>query len=79
MQRGTQATTITLIRTLRRLHLTHKSISGGALERNDELRAIFMNQMGDLVTDPGQLMFADEAAKDERTSTRRKGWAEEGT
>lgn len=77
-RRGTQVSTITLIRTLRRLRLTNKAISGGALERNDELRALYMNRMGDLITDPNQLMFGDEASKDERTSARRRGWSEKG-
>lgn len=77
-RRGTQVTITTLIRTLRRLRLTNKAISGGALERNDELRALYMNRMGNLITDPNQLMFADEASKDERTSARRNGWSEKG-
>ncbi|KZP08227.1 hypothetical protein FIBSPDRAFT_679005, partial [Athelia psychrophila] len=28
--------------------------------------------------DPNQLMFGDEASKDEWTSARRRGWSEEG-
>ncbi|KZP08226.1 hypothetical protein FIBSPDRAFT_761736 [Athelia psychrophila] len=42
-QRGTQVSTVTLIHTLRCLRLTNKAVSGGALERNDELRALYMN------------------------------------
>jgi len=78
-RRGTRVSIMTLNRTLRRLCLTNKATSGGALEHNDELRAIYMQHIGDLVTDPNQLMFGDEASKDERTSARRKGWSPKGT
>jgi hypothetical protein len=37
-----------------------------------------MNRIADIVTDPNQLMFGDEASKDERTSNRRKGWSRRG-
>lgn len=77
-RRGTQVSIMTLVRTLRRLRLTNKNTSGGTLERNDTLRALYMNRIGDLVTDPNQLMFGDETSKDERTSTRQKGWSEKG-
>ena len=69
----------TLTRTLRRLHFTHKDVSGKALECNDRLRAVYMNRMADLVTDPEMLMFGDEAHKDERTSNRRTGWSRRGS
>lgn len=77
-RRGTQVSIMTLVRTLRRLRMTNKTTSGGALERNDTLRALYMNRIGDLITDPNQLMFGDEASKDEHTSVRRKGWSEKG-
>ena len=38
-----------------------------------------MNQIADVVMNPDQLMFGDEAAKDEWTSARRKGWSERRT
>ncbi|KAG2366206.1 hypothetical protein BDR07DRAFT_1480454 [Suillus spraguei] len=63
----------TLLRTLRRLHYSHKSISSRALERDEERRAIFMNHIAEIAPDPKMLMFDDEAAKDERTSIRRFG------
>jgi hypothetical protein len=54
--------------TLCQLHLTNKDVSGHALEQNVEQRAIFINQMADLVGDLNMLMFGGEASKDERTS-----------
>ena len=77
-RRGAQISISTLMRTLCRLHLSNKDISGRALERNIEQRAIFMNRMADLVEDPNMLMFGDEAAKNERTSARRWGWSLRG-
>jgi len=38
-----------------------------------------MNHIADIVTDPNMLMFGDEAAKDERTSARKRGWALRGS
>ena len=78
-RRGTRVSISTLMRTLCHLHLTNKDVSGRALERNIEQRAVFMNQMADLVKDPNMLMFGDEAAKDERTSVRRRGWSLRGS
>src|SRR5882762_7845199 len=75
LRRGVKVSLPTLTRTLRQLHFTHKDISGKALERNDRLRAIYMNRIADLVPDPEMLMFGDEAHKDERTSNRRTGWS----
>ena len=77
-RRGIMVSIPTLTRTLRRLHFTHKDVSGKALERNDRDRAIYMNRIAELVTDPNQLMCGDEASKDERTSNRRKGWSQRG-
>lgn len=78
-RRGVTVSLPTLVRTLRRLNITTKGTSVRALERDDMKRALYMNRIGDLVTDPNQLMFGDEAAKDERTTGRRKGWSERGT
>lgn len=69
----------TLTRTLRRLHFTNKDVSGRAFECNEQLRAIFMNNIAEIVTDPDMLTFGDEAAKDERTSARRRGWSRRGS
>jgi hypothetical protein len=54
------------------LHFTNKDVSGHALECNKEQRAIFMNHIADIVTDPNMLIFGDEAAKDEQTSAQNK-------
>ena len=78
LRRGSKASTPTLTCTLHRLQFTHKDVSGKALERSDRHRAIYMNRIADIVTDPNQLMFGDEASKDERTSNRRKGWSRRG-
>jgi transposase len=78
-RRAVKVSIPTLTRTLRRLHFTHKDVSGKALERDDRRRAIYMNRIADLVPDPEMLMFGDEAHKDERTSNRRTGWSRQGT
>ena len=75
VRRGMKISISTLSRTLHQLHFTHKNVSGHALERNNELQALFMNRIADQVPDPNMLMFRDEAAKDERTSARRQGWS----
>src|ERR1700720_274371 len=77
-RRGTQISIPTLMRTLCRMQLTNKDVSGRALERNVEQRAIFMNYMAEIVQDPNMLMFGDEAAKDERTCVRKRGWSLRG-
>ena len=78
LRRGVNVSIPTLTRTLRCLHFTHKDVSGKALERNDRRRAIYMNRVAEIMTDPEQLMFGDEASKDERTSNRRRGWSRQG-
>ena len=75
---GAQISISTLMRTLGRLHLSNKDVSGRALEWNIEQRAIFMNRMADLVENLNMLMFGDEAAKNERTSAWRRGWSLRG-
>jgi transposase len=79
IRRGTNISLMTLSRTLHRLNFTHKSVSGHALERNTQLRAVFMNRIADQVPDPNMLMFGDESSKDARTSVRRQGWSLRGT
>src|ERR1700691_4900354 len=56
-----------LTHTLQCIHFTNKNASGRAYEQNKQLRAVFMNNIADIVTNPDMLMFGDEAAKDERT------------
>ena len=79
IRRGMKISLSTLSRTLHRLCFSNKDVSGQALERNNELRAIFMNRIADQVPDPNMLMFGDEASKDERSSARRRGWSPRGT
>jgi hypothetical protein len=76
---GVKASITTLFHTLRRLHFTHKEISGKAFERNEQDRVIFMNWIAELVPNPDMLMFGDEAHKDEGTSNRRMGWSRQGS
>ncbi|KAH9026921.1 hypothetical protein EDB83DRAFT_2190943, partial [Lactarius deliciosus] len=60
-QRGCDVSIPTLSRTLQRLHFSRKCISARALERNEILRAAYMNTIADTVTNPDMLMFVDEA------------------
>jgi len=73
-QRGVDISVPSLTRTLCRLCFSRKCVSACALERNDILRSAFMNTIADEVTDPDQLMFVDEAARNRKTSGRSKGW-----
>ncbi|KAF7345996.1 Tc1-mariner class transposase [Mycena venus] len=77
-QRNVSVSVTTLLRTMRRLELTRKCVSIHALERNDLQRSAYMNRMADLVPDANMLMFIDEAAKDDRTLGRSKGWSLRG-
>jgi len=78
-RRGILVSIPTLVRTLRRLDFSHKKASARATERNELMRAAFMNKIGSEVLDPNMLMFTDETAKDEQTSGRRMGWSKVGT
>lgn len=78
LRRGVSISVPTILRTLRRLHFSRKGVSVEALERNDLDRAAYMNFIGDLVTDPAQLMFIGEAAKNEKTVNRKFGWSLHG-
>ena len=69
----------TLFRTLRRLNFSSKGVTVEAIERNNLLRAVYMNYIGSVAPDPEMLMFTDETAKDDRTIYRKKGWAIVGT
>jgi hypothetical protein len=68
----------TLTCTLKWMGFTHKSVSANALERNDLLRAAFMNKIADEVPDPDMLMFIDESARNWCTSQRNMGWSQIG-
>lgn len=77
-QRGVPTSVTTILRTMRRLHYSQKTVSIRALERNDLVRSDFMNRVADEVPNPDMLMFIDEAARNKRTSGRRKGWSLRG-
>jgi transposase len=68
----------TLLRTLRRLHFSRKHVSIKALERNDRERSAYMNKIGDIITDPAQLIFIDEASRNKKNPTRKIGWSLKG-
>jgi transposase len=74
-ERGLNVSITTLSRTLQRLNFTQKSVSIRARERNEILRAAYMNRIADIITNPNMLMFIDESARNRHTSGRRKGWA----
>jgi hypothetical protein len=38
-----------------------------------------MNDIGELITNPAQLMFIDEAARNKKNPTRKMGWSSIGT
>ncbi|TFY52005.1 hypothetical protein EVJ58_g10256 [Rhodofomes roseus] len=46
----------TISRTLRRMHFSSKLVTRAAAERNNLLRAVFMNRIGELAPDPNMLM-----------------------
>jgi len=46
----------TLFRTLQRLGITRKKVFHHALERNDEKRAAFMNNLADIAPNPEMLV-----------------------
>jgi transposase len=74
-RRGVVVSETTLLRTLRRIHFTRKSVSIRALERNDLARSAYMNSIAELVTDPAQLIFIDEAARNKKNTVRKFGWS----
>jgi transposase len=73
--RQVRISTSTLSRSLQRQSYSLKSISNQALERNDLLRAAFMNRIGAEAPDMEMVIFIDESAKDDRTDGRRTGWS----
>jgi len=76
--RGAVVSIPTLLRSLRRLHFSQKSVSIHALERNDLDHSIYMNQFAEMVSDPAMVMFVDEAAKNKKNPSRKKGWSLKG-
>ncbi|KAJ6586487.1 hypothetical protein DFH09DRAFT_1075410 [Mycena vulgaris] len=79
MQHNINVSLPTLFRTLQRLHLSHKCVSVRALERNDIQCSAYMNRIADVVPDANMLMFIDEAAKNDHSTGRSKGWSLIGT
>ena len=77
-RRGASISVPTLLRSLRRLHFSRKSVSIRALERNDLERSMYMNYFADVVLDPAMLMFVDEAARNKKTPSRKMGWSLRG-
>lgn len=75
---GIKISITTLWRTLRRLRFSHKQSSPKAIERDSERRSVYMNDIAEIAPNPEMLMFTDESAKDERTSSRRYGWSPYG-
>lgn len=76
---GIEVKVPTLLAALRELDYTNKCISKEALERDDKRRAIFKYSIGKIARDPNMLLFLDEAAKNERTPGRTRGWSLRGT
>jgi predicted transcriptional regulator len=67
-RRSIKISLLTLSCTLHCLHFSYKDVSAHALERNNQLQAVFINQIANQIPNPNMLMFGDEASKDERTS-----------
>ena len=77
-RRGASISVPTLLRSLRRLHFSRKSVSIRALERNDLERSMYMNRVADVILDPSMLMFVDEAARNKKNPSRKMGWSLHG-
>ncbi|KAF8559466.1 hypothetical protein OG21DRAFT_1370059, partial [Imleria badia] len=73
LKHGVCATLLTLYHALQQPGISHKIISAHVYEQNKLLWAMYMNCIAEEVPDPGMLMFIDEAAKNERTLSRRYG------
>lgn len=74
-RRGVSVSIPTLSRTLQRMQYSKKRVSARAIERNEARRAAYLAMIAELAPDPEMLMFTDESAKDERTSSRSMGWS----
>jgi len=77
-RRGAVVSIPTLLRSLRRLHFSRKSVSIRALERNDLDRSMYMNRFAEMVSDPAMVMFIDEAARNKKNPSRKIGWSLKG-
>jgi transposase len=78
VKRGIDTSLSTLTRALQQLNVSCKIVSAYACEQNDEVRALYMNRIAEEVPDANMLMFIDEAAKDERTLSRKYGRSYKG-
>lgn len=76
---GVEVKIPTLLAALRELDYTNKGVSKEALERDCARRMVFKYNIGKIARDPNMLLFIDEAAKDERTPGRTRGWSLRGT
>ncbi len=72
---GISVSLATLVRTLRRIRYSSKAVVKAAAERDELLRAAYMNRIAVEVSDPSMLMFGDESAVDQRAAIRKRGWA----
>lgn len=79
LHRGISVSIPTILRTLVRLEHTLKSVSKQAIERDAVRRAIWQHRMGEIAPDSEMLVFLDEAARNEKTAGRQKGWSLRGT
>ena len=75
---GVDTSLSTLTRALQQLGISHKIVSAHVSEWNNEVRALYMNRIAKEAPDANMLMFVDEAAKDERTLSRKYGRSHKG-
>ncbi|KAL4079762.1 hypothetical protein J3A83DRAFT_4185721 [Scleroderma citrinum] len=68
----------TISHALKKLGITHKTVSACAQEWNELARAMYMNKIANEVPDPNMLLFINEVARDKRTIARRYGHAGRG-
>ena len=78
IKRSVDTSLSTLTRALQQLGVSRKIVSAHASERNGEARALYMNRIAEEAPDANMLMFVDEAAKDERTLSRKYGRSRKG-
>lgn len=74
--RGVDVTLSTLSRTLRRLAVSKKKVSSAAAERNEQLRAGWQFEYGDIPAE--YFVWLDESSVDDLTNLRKHGWAAMG-
>ena len=78
IKRSVDTSLSTLTCTLQQLGVSRKIVSAHASERNGEACALYMNRIAEEAPDANMLMFVDEAAKDERTLSRKYGCSRKG-